>query len=321
MVLDHAVLHDLDRGRAEPAVRVLLTSLDQLVDLFGATAALPPEGGHHPRGESSACVELPVGREVSHAVGFAGVLEGRDAQAVQILQRILQACLPLLVSDLGHVHEIHRALLERADGLSRVRIAVDAPIRRIGRVTGDPGNLERLRVQPRAVPVRRRQMHRAIRDDSVDQPPIRNPRGERSHRPAASVDPGGFRVPLRAARDRLHILRCCLVVAEIAETGGLHAPVDRVDVAILEGGQHGTPTELDDARTFPDERLHAGLAPHVGQHAVANRKRPSPGPCRVYRVDRTAAQHDVRGGCFARQGVGCPRGVALTGRDQHRRNE
>ena len=126
----------------------------------------------------------------------------------------------------------------------------------------------------------------------------------------------------RVTRDCLNVLLRIPVAAEITEARGLHARVDRMDVCVLEGGQHRPAIQLDHVGVWRNKSLHTPFGPHVGQDSIANRERACPRSSRVLRIDRAAAKHEI--GCNYRlrsRRSANRRRLALAGQDQRRADE
>src|SRR5690606_259165 len=83
----------------------------------------------------------------------------------------------------------HRTLVEVAVELA-VGVAPDATVRRVGRLSGDSGDLDRLGVRPDAVVVAAAEQRRAIRDQAIELAAVRCAVGEEFGRPARAEHPG-----------------------------------------------------------------------------------------------------------------------------------
>ena len=212
-VLGDAVLHDLDAGGAEPAVRVGRARRSTR----SATCSAPRSRSHHSAPTTSA-VRSPLrrGPQVRRAgVVHAGVvaddrvLPAGDAQRVQVGLAGEQRRVVLLGGRWpGSVPGDRRASRPRAASRSggRRRRA------RSGRAAGrgcrgvDARELERPAVDPGAVVVAVGQEHRPVGDDRVEVGRGRRAAGERRHRPAAAEDPGQLGVGGGVRRDRGEVL-------------------------------------------------------------------------------------------------------------------
>ncbi len=95
-----------------------------------------------------------------------------------------------------------RALLKGAAG-STIGIALDPSVGRVCRRCIDPGQLERLAVDPGGVAIAAIEIDRAIRDDPVEVGAIRDPAGKVGERPAAALDPRQIGVRPGICRDDL----------------------------------------------------------------------------------------------------------------------
>ena len=246
-VLDHAVLHDLHRGRREAPHGPSCPGVDESLDLLEPAVTVPPQCPDDTSGEFSAgrCRDVRVEGPVTTVVlGDVRVLPRRDAERVEVALRDSEPGRVVLVRVDGSDRrdEAHRSLVQRARGLA-IGGAFDAPVPRVRRVARDARQLQRARVDPRAVSVTVRQERRTIGDDGVERLLRRCPAGEHVHVPAAAEDPRRVGVGRRVLRDhplvRVEDVELGQVAAEHLET----AP-RRVDVRVLESGQQHASGEV-----------------------------------------------------------------------------
>ena len=206
VVLGDAVLHHLHAGRPEPAVGVLRPPLDERLDLLLTSVAVPPQRADDMGGQLAAPRRQRIRRSrVVHArvVTDDRVLPAGDAEGVQVGLAGQQAAVVLHRRSVGCVpgdHD-HRSLVQRASRLS-VRPALEPPVRRVGSLAGDTGDLQGQRVHPGPVVVAVGQEHRAIGHDGVEVGRGRRTAGEGRHRPASTEDPGHVGVALGVRLDR-----------------------------------------------------------------------------------------------------------------------
>ena len=119
-VLAHAVLHDLDARRAEPAARLRRAALDQVGDLLEPELAVPPERADHVGDQVAARDRVEVRRPgVVHAGVRADdrVLPGRDAEREQVALALEQPGGVLRRRrrrGRSRATQVHRALVQRA---------------------------------------------------------------------------------------------------------------------------------------------------------------------------------------------------------------
>ncbi len=294
VVLHHAVLHDLDGADVEPALRVFAAQALDVLDLFEALAPLPPDRADD--------VQLEVARVVDAAVGLEvllvdrGVLDAGDAVAIQHLDRVAEPRVALRVRRrrLLGVDQRVAALLEAADGLVRLRVAIDAAVGRVGRVVRDARDLDRLAVRPGRMAVAAVDEHRAVRHDGVEELLARECAGaECRHRPAAARDPRVVGVRLGALLDLRDVLLGGVQRVEVAGVR-LHPARDRVDVHVLHARDDHAALQRDDLRLRADVVLGAGVRADVDDAPVVDRDRLGPGTRAVLRVDRAARQREVR---------------------------
>ena len=164
-----------------------------------------------------------------------GVLPGGDPELVEVALAEPQGLLEVGRRVVGHQprDEVHGAFVERA-ARRAVGVALDPAVGGVGGRGRDPGQLERLRVDPRPVPIAVGQEDRAVGDDPVEVLAPRRPALERGHVPAAAADPRLVRVrSRRRPRSTSSPGPDCASVVEVAAEHRQPA-VDRVDVGVLE---------------------------------------------------------------------------------------
>ena len=154
-------------------------------------------------------------------------------------------------------------------GRVAVGVALDAAVRRVGRLPGDAGDLERAAADPGAVVVTVGQEDRTSRDDGVQVDGQRVAVGERRHRPAAAEDPLVVRPPVGVGADRREVLLAGRVLGQVAAQS-LQPALDRVDVGVGEAGRDES-FDLDDVGP-------SGLQPGADRHdpAVTDQDVPAP---------------------------------------------
>jgi hypothetical protein len=246
-VLEDAVHHQLDAGRLVSADRGAVASCDELLDLLGASVALPPHRPDHATRQLTPGCERDV-RALFRLGTDDRVLPGRDPQRMKVglpePQRFFEVG-RRVVRDVPF-DEVHGAFLEGAARRS-VGPSLDPTVTGIGGRGGHAGELEGPAVHPGAVAIAARQEHRSIGQDAVEILTHRRPALERRHVPAAPPDPGFVRIRSRVRGDDLEVLRGHDGFVEIASEQG-QATVDRVDMGILEARRHRSAAELDDPR-------------------------------------------------------------------------
>ncbi len=162
------------------------------------------------------------------------------------------------------VDQAHRALVQRAAG-GTGRIALDPPVRGVGRLAGDAGERERTGVDPGTVSVTVRQERRAIGHDGVEVLCRRCASGERRHLPSAPEDPLVVRVRGRIPGDPVEVLLAGGQSGQIAAEHVQPAP-HRVHVRVLETGHQQSAGEVDHLGLRPDQRRD--VVPHRADEPV-----------------------------------------------------
>ena len=235
-VLDDAVLHDLHARRREPSDRGACAGVHESLDLLEAAVPIPPERPDHPGGELTVVrrAHVRVQRAIAVVDPDDRVLPRGDAERVEVRLRDAEPGRVVLVGvdrrDGGD--EAHRALVQRARRLA-VGVAFDAPVPRVRRVARDPGELQRARVDPRAVSVTVRQERRPVGDDRIQRFLRRRAAGEDVHVPSAAQDPRRVRVGRRVLRDDPLVRVQDVDLGEVAAEH-LEAAAGRMDVGVLE---------------------------------------------------------------------------------------
>ncbi len=146
--LDHAIRKNLDRGRSHASAGEPGAPLQQTGHLFFALPRIRPQRRDH------ACRELPrvVKRFVSgqNFVTRIGFLGRDDAEAVSQFNRVLEPGGIFAWRGRGNPlrHEVPGGFAQRAGGFSGHRIALNTAAGRVGRIFGDAGSCQGLRVGP-----------------------------------------------------------------------------------------------------------------------------------------------------------------------------
>ena len=197
-VLQDAVHHQLHAGRPVAPDGSRGTTVDELVDLLHAATALPPQRADDLGGQFASTGQGDVGPLLGLG-GHDRVLPGRDPEGVQVRLPQRQGRLQVVDRRVGQELLDQRlcALLDTTTGRP-VRFAVEAAVGRFRGPRRDPGDLERLRVDPGAVAVAAGQEDRSIGRDPVQVSPAGDAAREVVHGPAAALDPG--HVGMRTAR-------------------------------------------------------------------------------------------------------------------------
>ncbi len=149
-------------------------------------------------------------------------------------------------------HDRHRALVQGAGG-APVGVPLEAAVRRVGGLPGDPRQLERPAVDPGPVVVAVGQEHRPVRHDGVQLGGGRHPARERRHRPAAPEDPREVGVGLGIGPDGREVVRAPGVLGQVAP-GALQPALHGVHVGVHEAGREQATGEIDDRP--PPGHLH-----------------------------------------------------------------
>ena len=210
--------------------------------------------------------------------------------------RVLESGNAFLESGRWHVfrHETHCTLLQAADDLASLRVAVDDTVDRVRRVRRDAGDLERPAVRPARMAVRRRQVDGAVGHELIDDLFARECAwAECRHRPAAARNPFTIRVFCCAGCDRGAIVLDRLVPAQVA-TQDLEARVERVHVCVLEAWQHHAAAQVEDCRVGTDVHAHRIVRANERNLAIANRNGLRPRLILVHRVDAARVVDAVR---------------------------
>src|SRR5262249_31856956 len=124
--------------------------------------------------------------------------------------RVAQTCFMLCGCRRRHDcgDEIAGAFLQTTNRGPCLRITVDAPVRRIGRLIRDLRELERLRVHPARVAIGAGEVYGSVRYYRIDELAARLPTGtEGGHEPAATGNPRLLTMSIGTFPDRRHILR------------------------------------------------------------------------------------------------------------------
>ena len=316
-VLRHAVLHDLDDVGGEPAGAH--PAADQVLDLLQPAGAVPPQRAAHPGGERAGRRQPQVGVVRVRPAGVrpdGSVLPGRDAEGVQVRLGQQQGLAALLRRRRrGEVaHQRHRLLVQHP-GRRAVRVALEAPARRVRGARVEAGELQRPAVGPGQVPVAGGQVDRPVGHDRVERLAPRQPAGEGRQVPAAAADPRRLRV---LAGVRRHPVDVRLRARQPAQRAGQHlqAAPDRVHVRVLEPGHEQPAGQVDDlgarrrrARAPRRRRRQRPARPAPGRRwpGSAHRRRSRPGPRRAAGPSR---RHPLRSRSRGRAGPAC----AATGR-------
>ena len=260
-VLDHAVLHDLDRRGREPPDPAPLARREQVLDLLDPPVPVPPQRAHDPRGQLPGGGDLPVGVEGRIAAADDRVLPRRDPERMQVALRGEEPFDPIRRLRLGDVplDEDERALVHGARGFAR-RVADDPPVRRVGRVARHARDLERAGVHPSAVTVPAHQEHRPIRHHAIEDVLRRVAAREDVHRPPAADDPRFLRVRRRVLGDDPLVLPHVVGLGEVA-VQHLEAAGRRVDVRVLEPGHEQPPGEIHHLGPRADQLAHIAVGP------------------------------------------------------------
>ena len=290
--LDHAVEEELRGVRVQVRAAVLHASGHQALNLLHVLRRIDVLGGPHADGQAVLAVGVEVG--VEHLRARLRLLDGDDAQLGEAAQRVVEPRAVVGGRRRGHeaLDQPGRRLAQGARRLAGARVALDAAARRVGRLPRDARERERLRVDPRRVPVGRRQVDGPRRLDGVEQRLRRV--GVWKHRqiPAAAHDPRpcgvGGDARLDGRKDR-------------GPRGGggevalprLHPGADRVHVRIVEPGQHEASARVHDAGGRPDVRLDVAVGPDRDEAAAADGERLGPRARRVHGVDARVAHDQI----------------------------
>ena len=95
VVLQHSVGHDLHGGCVVVADHAVLALREELRDLLEPLVAVPPQGSDHACGQASVVCERAIG--VVSPGSDPGVLPSGDSERVQVLLRVEDRRLPLLL--------------------------------------------------------------------------------------------------------------------------------------------------------------------------------------------------------------------------------
>src|SRR5689334_15924172 len=171
--------------------------------------------------------------------------------------------------------QAHRAFVESA-GRGAVRAALDAAVLWIGGARIDSGELERLRVRPRAVMVGVDEKGGSVAGDRVEVGGLRGAAGEVGLVPAAAEDPRCRRVLSGVLADLGLVRRESVERGEVA-VRALDAALDGVDVRVDETREKQSALQVDDLGTaaLPQVRADRGDPAGLDRHREA---RPVRGP-------------------------------------------
>ena len=308
-VLEHAVEHELDAGRRIAAARRPRPALDQLLDLFRPAVALPPQGAHDAAGQLAPTGERGVG-ELLLVGRHDGVLPVRDAQGVQlgtgraeVPRRGRRAWWPAATVRRA------RSPLPGARRSAARRGRARSGRRRVGGLGGDPGQLERLRVDPGRVAVAALEVDRPIGRDAVEVRAVRDPAREVRHRPAVADDPRLVGVGGGVGRHDLEVViqptRALEAAAQPAQPGA-----NGMDVRVPEARRDGPAAQPDDAGPRADRDADLVVASNRDDPAAPDRDRLGPATSGVHRRDPATEQDEVG----RRIGSGAPRVVGHAAR-------
>ena len=294
-VLDHAVLHDLDRRGREPPDPAPLARGEQVLDLLDPPVAVPPQRAHDPSGQLPGGGDLPVGVEGRVAAADDRVLPRRDPERMQVALGGEEPFDPVRRLRLRDVplDQDERALVHGARGFAR-RVADDPPVRRVGRVARHARDLERAGVRPSAVTVPAHQEHRPIRHHPIEDVLRRVAAREDVHGPSAADDPRILRVRRRVPGDDPLVLPHVVGLGEVA-VQHLEAAGRRVDVRVLEPGHEQPPGEIHHLGPRADQPAHIAVGPDRHDLTLRDRDRSGPAPHRVHRGDPPVHEREVGG--------------------------
>ena len=256
--------------------------------------AVPPQRPDDARRELARLGQRDVG--VLVAGRHPRVLPGRDPEAVEVALALEQARAVVLGRGLRDqpLDEVRRALVERAERRA-VRVARDPAVVGIGRVRGDPGQLERLRVDPDVVAV-------AVGEDApADRGrPGRGPRaaaGRRGSRRATSRRRGSTRGPGWRPRTR----RRCAGTRPCRGTRGARTGCGRGRRGSGGRARPGSPAVTVRPRSSmtrvlrPDQRLDVGVGPDGDDAVAADGERLRPGLGGVAGEDAAPGEDEIGG--------------------------
>ena len=192
-----------------------------------------------------------------------GVLHAGHPGGVQLGGHRGQHRQPLVHRRLGQQpgHQALRAFLQHAGGLTGARIADDRAVHRIRRVAGDPGQRQRLRVDPGGVVVEAADEGRPIGHRGIELRPRRQSAGEGVVAPALAEHPR----PRRLGRGELpqpglH-LRHRVGVTDVGALGG-EAAFEQVQVGVVEAGHDAAAPRVEGGGRRPAQPLEIGGAAH-----------------------------------------------------------
>ena len=293
MILDHAVLHDLDGRGREPPGPTSLAGLEQVVHLFDPPVTVPPQRADHAGGELSRRGELRVRVERRVAAPHVRILPGRDPQRMQVALCDAQPLNPIGQRRVGDVSldQEERSLVHGARGFAGF-VADDPPVDGVRRLPRQAGDLERSRVRPRAVAVPARQVDGTVADDGVQDLLRRVAPGEDVHGPAAADDPPIIRMRRRVLRDDplvvLHRVRLGQVAVQHLEPARR-----RMHVGVLEPGEQHPSTEVQNLRPATHELADVVVRADRDDASCGDRDRARPASGGVDRVDRPVHEGEV----------------------------
>jgi hypothetical protein len=216
-----------------------------------------------------------------------------DAERVQIRLRDAQGSDPVLHRLVGDVlvDQCGGTLVQRPGRLA-VRIPHDPAVGGIRRVPRDAGDLQCLRVHPRAVSIPAGQVHGAVRDDPVEHVLRGIAAREEVHRPSTAHHPLLVGVGRHELGDDALVLLEGVRVGQVA-VQHVEAPARGVAVCVLEAGHQHATLQVDDLGSGRGERADLLIGPHAGDAAILHRDRLRPSPRGVDRVHGPVHEHEV----------------------------
>ena len=270
-------MHELHARRRVAADRRRPPALDELLDLLGAAVALPPQRADDAR--RSARRGRPARRRRAPSASGSTIA---SCQAVipsacrwRWPRRSASSRSSGVSSGRSARDEVHGALVERArtgvpSGSRSIRPSAGSGVSR-----GDPGELERPRVDPGAVAVAVRQEDRPVGHDPVEVLAARGAAREVGHVPAAAADPRLVRVGARVCRDLVVGRRPDCASSWRSQRRRRQPAVDRVDVRVRKPGRDGPAAQVDDpgraARSARATAASGRRPPRSGRPRTARR--------------------------------------------------
>ena len=312
-VLRDAVLHDLHGRGAEPAAGHRLAPPDEVGHLLDAEPPFPPQGTHHVGAQVAVAGRGDVGRRrvVHPGVGADDrVLPAGDAERVQVGLPLHQGRVVLLPRRARQQARDQRGrpLVQRA-ARPPVRVPLDASVGGVGGPAVDAGELDRARVDPRAVVVAVGQVDGPVRHHRVEVGGQRGPAGERRHRPPSADDPRQVRAVGGVLPDGPEVVLAGLPPREVAAQP-LETTLDRMDVGVDEARHDQAAGHVDHlgsggpvARHRPHGRHPPPVEKHRGrtevaravEHGAAGEQ--DTGHARFLPVRQTASHDEIRTNC------------------------